>query len=110
MNKTKYDHETGIKLSDEEEAKDIPNEENNEERKVADNRPENKKSKFNFISGILPKYFDSEWSYGRFKIPNSDNSLHSTCAFNSEGTHLIVVSSSGNYYLAEIPKSKGNCK
>lgn len=37
-------------------------------------KPENKKSKLNFIKGILPKYFDSEWSYGRFKVPNDDNS------------------------------------
>ena len=37
---------------------------------------ENKKSKLNFIKGILPKYFDSAWSYGRFKVPNEDNSLH----------------------------------
>ena len=110
--KTKYDHDAGIKLSDEEEQKVIPPEEFDEEKKAedGDNRPQNKKSKFNFISGLLPKYFDSEWSFGRFKVPNADNSLHSTCAFNSEGTHLIVVSSTGSYYLAEIPKSKGNCK
>jgi WD40 repeat protein len=107
--KTKLDHNDGIKLSDEEETKILNNEDEDGQKGDAD-RPQNKKSKLNFISGILPKYFDSEWSYGRFKIPNDDNSLHQTCAFNPEGTHLIVVSSEGTYYLAEIPKSKGNCK
>jgi len=63
-------------------------------------RPENKKSKLNFIKGILPKYFDSEWSYGRFKVPNDDNSEYQTCGFSKDGTHLIVISSEGKYYLA----------
>jgi len=102
--KSKYDHEAGIKLSDEEESKMVSNnEENEEDKKNEGERPQNKKSKFNFISGILPKYFDSEWSFGRFKVPNADNSLHSTCAFDQNGEHLIVVSSTGNYYLAAIP-------
>ena len=35
-------------------------------------------------------------------MPSSDNSQRQTCAFNQEGTHLIVISSEGNYYLAEI--------
>jgi hypothetical protein len=35
--------------------------------------PKNKKSKLNFIRGILP-YFDSEWSYARFKMPGDDHS------------------------------------
>ena len=31
--------------------------------------PANKKSKLDFMKGILPKYFDSSWSYARFRIP-----------------------------------------
>jgi len=65
----------GIKLTDEE-AKIMPPEEEVDLDKIGGDRPENKKSKLNFIKGILPKYFDSEWSYGRFKVPNEDNSLH----------------------------------
>lgn len=83
----------------------MPDEDNEDEA-----RPENKKSKFSFIKGIFPKYFDSEWSFARFKIPGDDNSGKYTCAFNSDGTHIIVVSSEGNYYLAQIPKTRGNCK
>jgi len=91
--KPKYDTSAGIKLSDEEENKVMPNEEEDSKKDGDENRPANKKSKLNFISGLLPKYFDSEWSYGRFKVPNDDNSLHQTCAFDKDGTHLIVVSS-----------------
>ena len=62
------------------------------------------------MKGILPKYFADEWSFAKFKVPKEDNSQHYTCAFNKDGTALIVVSSEGHYYLATIPKSKGYCK
>ena len=42
--------------------------------------PENKKSKLNFMKGIV-KYFDSSWSYARFKVPNEDPNYRQTCAF-----------------------------
>lgn len=100
----KLEKKGAIKLSDEEAKIAVPDEEQEDEA-----RPENKKSKFSFIKGIS-KYFDSEWSFARFKIPGEDSSGRYTCAFNSDGTHIIVVSSEGNYYLAQIPKTKGNCK
>jgi hypothetical protein len=74
--KEKYDTSAGIKLSDEEENKVMPSEEEDLKKDGDELRPANKKSKVNFLSGILGKYFDSEWSYGRFKVPNDDNSLH----------------------------------
>jgi WD40 repeat protein len=106
--KPKYDGE-GVKLTDEEEAKVVNHPEDPAGGDKEENRPANKKSKLNFMSGIVP-FFNSEWSYGKFKIPSDDNSLHQTCAFDKDGNHLIVVSSQGTYYLAEIPKTKGNCK
>ncbi len=54
---------------------------------------------------ILPKYFDGEWSYAQFKIPDSK----ALCAFSDDGTTLIAVTTDGSYYLAEIPKKKGEC-
>ena len=47
-----------------------------EEEKEADDEaenPKNKKSKLKILSGILP-FFDSEWSYARFKMPSDDHS------------------------------------
>ena len=61
---------------------------------------------FKGISG----YFGSQWSYAKFKIPNDDSSDHSTCAFSQDGSHMVVVSKQGTYYLAQIPKGGGNCK
>ena len=62
----KLDQPNAIKLSD-------------EEAKVADDgdkdggdKRENKKSKLTLIKTFLPKYFDSEWSYGRFKVPGDN--------------------------------------
>lgn len=72
----------GIKISDEE-AKADTNQ---------DNLPENNKSKFKFLKGIGVTYFDSEWSFAKFKIPNDDNSDSHTCAFSQDGTHMVVVS------------------
>ena len=51
------------------------------------------------------KYFNSEWSYAQFKISDSK----ALCAFGDDSNTLIVVSNDGNYYEAEIPKSKGDC-
>lgn len=59
----KLDPQNAIKLTDEEAADQDD-----------DNRPENKKSRLNLFKGIH-KYFDSEWSYARFKVPNEDNSV-----------------------------------
>mmetsp|Transcript_5515 Transcript_5515/g.8653 ORF Transcript_5515/g.8653 Transcript_5515/m.8653 type:complete len:127 (-) Transcript_5515:24-404(-) len=96
----KHDN-AAIKLSDEEAKAD----EDDPQEKV-----ENKKSKLNFIKGILPKYFDSEWSYARFKVPGDDNQSRMICGFSGDSNHLIVVSSEGKYFKATIPKSNGNCK
>ena len=59
----KLDQPNGIKLSDEEAKGDDEAEEGD--------RPKNNKSKWGFIKGIVP-YFDSEWSYGRFKVPGDN--------------------------------------
>ena len=66
----------GIKLSDEGEVAAMIEVEEEAKRLNDKDRPENKKSLLSAISGILPKYFDSEWSFGRFKVPNEDNSMH----------------------------------
>ncbi len=54
---------------------------------------------------ILGKYFDSEWSFAQLKVPEHK----SLCAFSEDCSNLIVVTADGYYYLAEIPKKKGEC-
>lgn len=39
----------------------------------AEEEQHNKKARFGFLLGKLSKYFDSEWSYAKFKLPNTDN-------------------------------------
>jgi len=91
-----------IKLSDEEgKIEDEPEGEGGD-------RPRNNRSRWGFIRGIVP-YFDSEWSYGKFKVPG-DSNQKCKCAFSQDSQHLIVVSNDGKYYKAMIPKSNGNCK
>jgi hypothetical protein len=54
---------------------------------------------------ILPKYFDSEWSFAQFKVAEG----RSLCAFSDDGSTLIAVTHDGFYYLADIPKKGGEC-
>lgn len=54
---------------------------------------------------LLPKYFDSEWSFAQFRIPDSK----ALCAFSEDGSTLIAVTTDGSYYLADIPKKGGDC-
>lgn len=54
---------------------------------------------------LLPKYFDSEWSFAQMRVQDS----RALCAFSDDGSTLIVVSTDGNYYLADIPKKGGEC-
>ena len=65
----------------------------------------NTKSMLSFMGGILPKYFNSEWSFGQFRLV--DNQVQ--CAL--KDNKIIAISCDGNYYLAEIdPKQGGECK
>lgn len=78
------------------------NEESNEEESI-----ENKKSIFKaFPSFLGGDFFKSEWSFAQVRI----TSHRSICAFGSENT-IIVVSTDGKYYKAQIDLEKGGeCK
>ena len=45
-------------------------------------KPKNPKSVLSFMKKILPKYFDSEWSFAQFRVPD----IHTLCAFANENT------------------------
>lgn len=51
-------------------------------------------------------YFDSEWSFAQFRIPDSKAKV----AFGSESNTIIVVTEEGNYYVANFdPINGGEC-
>lgn len=52
------------------------------------------------------KYFDSEWSFAKFKVTDS----RTICAFDKE-ENIIVISSDGTYYKAHLDtQNGGDCK
>lgn len=59
---------------------------------------------FSFMKGILPSYFDSEWSFAQFRLVDS----RAICAI--KDNKVISISAEGNYYVAEIDKNGGECK
>jgi len=64
----------------------------------------NTKSVFSFFGSVLPKYFDSEWSFAQCRLTDH----HVICAVKDK--NLIAISLEGNYYTAEIdPKVGGEC-
>ena len=61
--------------------------------------------RLSFMKKLLPKYFDSEWSYAQFRLQEGK----ALCAFSDDGSELIAVTTDGVYYEAEIPKKGGDC-
>lgn len=64
----------------------------------------NTKSMLSFMKKVLPRYFDSEWSFAQFRLVDSK----AICAIKEN--KIIAISADGNYYLAEIDKNGGECK
>lgn len=69
-------------------------------RKELAQHEKNKKSTLSFMSGFLPTYFSSEWSYFSFQVPHFHNGK---CAFSSEDPNtIIVLTHEGRYYKYRI--------
>jgi WD40 repeat protein len=70
---------------------------------------ENPKSSFSFLSNVLPKYFDSEWSFAQFQLPPGAR----YCAFGGHDdpaaptVTLYVVGMDGMFYKGEFDKRDG---
>ncbi|XXQ36555.1 WD domain, G-beta repeat [Plasmodiophora brassicae] len=63
-------------------------------------------SSLGFVKGYLPKYFSSEWSHSRFRVPDTDTIV----AFGTEPNTIIVVSTQGMAYKAKFnPDVPGEC-
>jgi len=69
------------------------------------NQAQNTKSMLSMFKSVLPKYFDSEWSFAQFRVVD----MRTICAI-FENT-IVVASADGNYYMAEIDaKNGGECR
>ena len=75
--------------------------------KNVENEIENKKSGLKWLPGFLGgDFFGSEWSFAKVRITDH----RSICCFGSENS-IIIVSTNGKYYKAEIDLEKGgDCK
>lgn len=57
------------------------------------------------MKAVLP-YFDSEWSFAQFRIPDT----RTIAAFTNDAS-LLVISYEGNYHLASFdPTTSGDCQ
>ena len=75
--------------------------------KSMENEIENKTSGFKWLPSFLGgNFFSSEWSFAQVRITDH----RSICCFGSENT-VIIVSTNGKYYKAQIDMEKGGeCK
>lgn len=64
----------------------------------------NTKSSMSFMSKIIPKYFESEFSYAQFRVADS----RMIAAFSEDSQQVIVLSAEGKYYRATFnPNAPG---
>ena len=66
-----------------------------------DQKLKNKKHTFQFMKKFS-KYFDSEWSFSKFRVPDTKP----LCTFDQD-ENLIVISAEGQYYRATFDKVNG---
>jgi hypothetical protein len=84
-----------LKRSDEDEEGKIDDEEDDKKK------PKNNTHVFRFMKKFS-KYFDSEWSFAKFRVTDS----RTICAFTKD-QNLVVISSEGTYYLARLDTKNG---
>lgn len=68
--------------------------------------PPNSKSLLSFMSGMLPSYFSSEWSFAQFR----GASAPCICTFSAQPRTIIVVGEDLNFYQCAYPEDGGECE
>ncbi|KAI9295480.1 WD40 repeat-like protein [Neoconidiobolus thromboides FSU 785] len=69
----------------------------------------NRQSSLSFMKDLLPKYFDSEWSYASYTLPNETKCI---CGFSpiKNSNAIIVLCSDGSYFrILFDPRVGGQC-
>ena len=64
----------------------------------------NPKSGLRFMKKVLPKYFDSQWSYAQFRVKDA----RTLCAFVNDEPNLVVITADGVYYEVNFANG-GEC-
>lgn len=59
--------------------------------------------KTSFVKKLLPKYFDSEWSFAKFSLPET----HAICGFGETQGTVVALSLQGYFYLATFDPRAG---
>jgi hypothetical protein len=60
---------------------------------------DNRKSGLKFL-GVFSKFFNSDWSVSKIKIPESDK----ICGFDTKNHQLTVITKDRLMYFVELPK------
>jgi len=65
----------------------------------------NRKSKAGFMATLMPKYFASQWSFAKFRVPD----YRCICAFSPEDPSCIIaLCAHGQYFKASFSKESKN--
>ena len=66
-------------------------------------RQAEEEKKTSFVKKLLPKYFDSEWSFSKFSLPET----HAICGFGETAGTVVAVSLQGSFYSASFDPRAG---
>lgn len=58
----------------------------------------NQKSSLSTIASVLPSYFQSQWSFAQFRVPD----YRTICAFGADPNTVICLCADGSYYKAKF--------
>ncbi|MCO5613142.1 hypothetical protein L7F22_067418 [Adiantum nelumboides] len=56
------------------------------------------------VTGVLPRYFSSEWSFAQFRLPEDVRTL---VAFGPDKTTILIIGSDGSFYRCSFDPAHG---